>query len=137
MAAKVLRFEPRLKPAVIFASADFYINGERRAGHPMISDGRGKVVGVLADYFQERTEWDGPSDGTLRDEAYILRDFWEYLERRELDWRDTTDDVLRDWAIDMSMTKRVQRSIPQEHLQAWKIRSEVLITRTDATMRSQ
>jgi hypothetical protein len=81
---------------LIFASDKLVLEKKKRPRHPIIVDGGG-VVTILAGYFYERAIFQNASTGTLEGEAYVLREYWEWLLQRRIPWDDVDDWVLLDW----------------------------------------
>ncbi|MFL7905853.1 hypothetical protein ACJ41P_32335 [Azospirillum argentinense] len=80
-----------------FMGAGFILGGRPCSGYPVLQDDTGRVVEIVADYFAFRALRRGASSGTLRNEAYVLLDWWRMLERN-CSWDEATDSELERWA---------------------------------------
>ena len=76
----------------------FSIGSRDAAGVPLPLDEAGRVIEPVAAYLLERRLWQDRSIGSLGEEAYALKAWFEWLAWKGLDWRWATDDDLLAWA---------------------------------------
>ncbi|WP_262030461.1 hypothetical protein [Microvirga sp. Mcv34] len=82
---------------MIFAPDDFQWSGERAPGLPIICERDGSVSEPLLRFFGWSFRYKRTAISSMRDEAYILREWWAYLEGRGCRWDEVDDQVMIDW----------------------------------------
>ncbi|QFU16869.1 hypothetical protein GDR74_11880 [Microvirga thermotolerans] len=82
---------------MIFAPDDFKWSGERAPGLPIICERDGSVSEPLLRFFGWSFRYKRTAISSMRDEAYILREWWAYLEGRGCRWDEVDDQVMIDW----------------------------------------
>lgn len=111
------------KPRVFFTSDDCRIDNLSRPGVGILVDEYGVPVYPVVDWLiaQRKRRADPKDTGTIQQQAYDLRMFWEFLLHEKVDWKDVNDNVLLRWRDRMFVGIRVsmeQRSVPNKRIDA-------------------
>ncbi|RST87602.1 hypothetical protein EJC49_04435 [Aquibium carbonis] len=99
------------EPALEFAGSDFEIAGKALPGHPFIRDRRRRVHLLSAAYFFELQAKQGLSPGSMRDVAYVIIDWFRFLDRRGCRWDAPKDELLFDWKTGMENSVKMVRTV--------------------------
>jgi site-specific recombinase XerD len=101
------------------ASDSFVIGGRAcENGYPLFLAEDGRIVPELSWYARKRYVLENATFGTFEDEVYILREWWEYLTGRGVEYWNVTDTLFLQWIRlnERSMEKaRVHRKIHIVH----------------------
>lgn len=74
------------------------LNGVDLAEFPVLTDSTGRACEPVIAYLLERRLQQNCAKGTIAGEAYVLKDWWAFLEQAGLDWSSATDDDVQVWA---------------------------------------
>jgi hypothetical protein len=83
--------------SIVFAPQDFSWQGEGAAGLPILSERDGTVCEPVLRFFGWSLRFKRVKLSSMKDEAYILRDWWMYLDRIERRWDDVDDQIMIEW----------------------------------------
>ena len=86
-------------PKLIICGSDFRLGNYLAPGMPVVRDGHLRVDTNVSAYFRHLCRKRGGSPGTMKEAAYILRDWMAYLRSRRLFWAEVTDDVVAGWCL--------------------------------------
>ena len=111
------------KPRVLFTSDDCRIDNLSRPGVGILVDEYGVPVYPVIDWLitQRKRRADPKDTGTIQQQAFDLRMFWEFLMHEKIDWKDVNDNILLRWRDRMFGGVRVsmeQRTVPQKRIGA-------------------
>lgn len=98
-------------PRLIFTDKNCHFGDLSRPGVGLLIDVYGKPVYPVIDWLiMQRKKRPDPEDvGTIKQQAYDIRMFWEFLQRENRDWKEINDNFLLLWRDRMSMGVRVSR----------------------------
>ncbi|WP_207484952.1 site-specific integrase [Arenibaculum pallidiluteum] len=98
-------------PVGITRCPDGFRLGERDLSRfPVVTGADGRVSEPIVAYLIERRLWQNASQGTLLQEAYVLKDWWSWLAACGLDWQSASDEDLRKWAMEREGRVSVRRN---------------------------
>jgi integrase len=82
---------------ILFTPADFIWAGEAAPGLPIIAEDDGSVCEPLLRFFGWSYRTRRVKTSSMRDEAYTLREWWAYLQGRDVSWERATDSLMVEW----------------------------------------
>ena len=111
------------KPRLFFTNDDCLIDKLSRPGVGILVDEYGVTVYPVIDWLitRRKRRADPEDTGTIKQQAFDLRMFWEFLMYEKIDWKDVSDNVLLRWRDRMFNGVRVsmeQRSVPYKRIDA-------------------
>ena len=109
------------KPRLFFTNDDCLIDKLSRPGVGILVDEYGEPVYPVVDWLitQRKRRADPEDTGTIKQQAFDLRMFWEFLSREKVDWKDVSNNVLLLWRDRMFKGVRVsmeQMSMPNRRI---------------------
>jgi hypothetical protein len=93
-----------------FAPIDFMWAGERATGLPIVVERDGTICEPLLRFFGWSHRFKRLAISSMRDEAYILREWKAYLDRRGLRWDRVDDVVLIAWRETLKREREALRA---------------------------
>ena len=103
---------------IVRASRWFMLGQKAAAGFPIVVSADGVVVETIASFLRARFVYQNAGIGTLCDEAYILREWWQYLARQRVAPHEVSEKLFLLWIRDQERrmeNARVQRKISLVH----------------------
>ncbi|GAW65505.1 phage integrase domain/SAM domain-containing protein [Geoanaerobacter pelophilus] len=129
------------KPRVFFTNDACRVDKLSRPSIGILVDEYGVPVYPVIDWLitQRKRRADPNDTGTIQQQAFDLRMFWEFLMHENIDWKDVDDNILLRWRDRMFNGVRVsmgQRTVPYKPCEAVEpIRNETINRRLSNVFR--
>lgn len=94
----------------------FELNGVKLPGFPCPLGSKGGLLLPAIDYLTERAVYQRIDVKTVRQEAYVLREWFAFCEGRQRSWMEPDDAFLLSWRTDLEMSRVGTR---MEDPEAW------------------
>jgi len=92
---------------LLFAPDGFMWSGESSNGLPIVCERDGTICEPLLRFFGWSHRFKRVAISSMRDEAYILRQWKAYLDQRGLRWDRVNDQLLIDWRQELKRERKV------------------------------
>lgn len=104
---------------ILKSTDNFSLGGHSTVkGFPLFLGRDGRVVEELTQYFRYRFSIQHSNRGTLKDEAYILREWWDYIADANVEYHQVSEKLFMLWIRNNQQSMenvRVQRKIEVVH----------------------
>lgn len=102
---------------LVQAPGDFRWSGDLAPGFPIVCERDGSVCEPLVRFFGYSFATKRAKLSSLVTEAYVLREWWAYLDKIHRRWNNVDDQVLKNWREAM---KDENRRLKKERPEGWK-----------------